>query len=354
MPRRGYDLIRLRHWVLASLCLFIVFMLAFWQMMPAAADGLDNRSLQLLSDAPGVTTTYTFSFTVSNISTIGSMDLLFCSNTPLQYDGCTTPAGFDVTNSQLSSQTGLTDFTSFVDASNELVLSRTPTFVTEPLTVTLTFTNVLNPSSIGPYYARVAVYSSDNATGSTVDFGGLAFAIASNLQISSIVPPYLTFCVGITIPSLDCTTASGDYIDFGNLSSAHSSQAASQMLAATNAANGYVIQVYGETMTSGNNIIPAMTNDATSRPGTSQFGIDLRANTVPAIGNDPTGPGNGQPTVAYDDPNHYQFVSNDTVVSASNPDNYREYTSSYVVNTSSGQAPGVYVSTLTYVCAGSF
>lgn len=354
MPRHGYDLIRLRHRVLASLCLVIVFMLAFWQTMPIAADGLDNRSLQLLNDAPGVSTTYTFSFTLSNSSTIGSLDILFCSNDPLQYDNCTIPAGFDVTNSQLSSQTGLTGFTSFVAASNELVLSRTPTFVTEPLTVTLTFTNVLNPSSIGPYYARVAVYSSNNATGSSVDFGGLAFAITSNLQISSIVPPYLTFCVGITIPSFDCTTASGDYIDFGNLSSAHSSQATSQMLAATNAANGYIIQVYGVTMTSGNNIIPAMTNDATSRPGTSQFGINLKANTVPAIGNDPTGPGSGQPTATYGDPNHYQFVSNDTLVSTTIPDNYREYTSSYVVNTSITQPPGVYVSTVTYVCAGSF
>jgi hypothetical protein len=355
MPRREHSrIIKLRHRALAGACLVMVFALAFCQTLPVLADGLDSRSLQLANDAPSSATTYTVSFTISTNSTIGSLDIMFCSNTPLQYDGCTIPAGFDVTNSQLSSQTGLTGFTSFVAATNQLVLSRTPSTITPPLTVTLTFTNVINPNSIGPYYARVAAYSSTDATGSSVDFGGLAFAITNNLLINSVVPPYLTFCVGITIPSFDCTTASGDYINFGDLSYAHSSQAVSQMMVATNAPNGYIIQIYGVTMTSGNNIIPAMANDAVPRPGTSQFGINLRANTAPPIGNNPAGPGIGQPTVAYNEPDHYQFASNDTVVSTLNPDNYRRYTSSYVVNTSSTQAPGVYVSTITYVCAGSF
>lgn len=355
MPRRGYDLIiKLRRRALAALCFVMVLALAFWQTLPVLADGLDSRSMQLANDTPSSSTTYTFSFTISTNSTIGSLDIMFCSNTPLQYDSCTIPAGFDVTNSNLSSQTGLTGFTSFVAATNQLVLSRVPSTVTPPLTVTLTFTNVINPNSIGPYYARVAAYSLTNATGSPVDFGGLAFAITNNLLISSVVPPYLTFCVGIAIPSFNCTTASGDYINFGDLSFVHSSQAVSQMLVATNAPNGYIVQIYGVTMTSGNNIIPAMTNDATSHPGTSQFGINLRANTVPPVGNNPTGPGLGQPTAAYNNPNHYQFVSNDIVVSSLNADDYREYTSSYIVNTASNQPPGIYVSTVTYVCAGSF
>jgi hypothetical protein len=345
----------LRNVIFGGLLLFLAILPACCLTLQAQADnGLNNRSLQLLNDAPSATTTYIVSFTISTNSTIGSLDLLFCSNDPLPQDNCTIPAGLDVTNAQLSSQSGLTDFTFFANATNELVFSRTPSLITPPLTVTLTLTNIINPSSIGPYYARLGAYSSTNASGSTVDFGGLAFAIVNNLQINSIVPPYLTFCSGITITNFDCSTASGDYLNFGDLSSAHSSQTDSQLLVATNAPNGYGIQVYGTTMTSGNNIIPAMTNDATSQPGSSQFGINLRANTVPVIGNDPIGPGSGEPTSAYNDPNHYQFVSNDSIVSSLSADNYRQYTASYVVNTSSTQPPGIYVSTLTYVCVGSF
>jgi hypothetical protein len=355
MPAIKHGLARLRQSSSTSLLFVLaIFLSVCWLTLPVEATGLNNRSLQLLNAAAGATNTYTISFTIANNVTIGSLGILLCSNDPIQDDICMPPTGLDVTNSQLSSQTGLTDFTSFVAAPNSLVLSRTPSLVTAPLTVTLTFNNVLNPSSTGSYYTRLAAYSSTNATGSTVAYGGLAFAITSNLQISSVVPPYLTFCSGIIITAFDCSTANGDYVDFGNLSSAHSSQAASQLLVATNAADGYVIQVYGTTMTSGNNIITAMTNDATSQPGTSQFGINLRNNTIPAIGDDPTGPGTGEPSAAYNDSNHYQFVSNDVIGSSSAADDFRKYTVSYVVNTSSAQAPGVYASTLTYVCAGSF
>jgi hypothetical protein len=360
MPAHTHNklsLTRLRHGVLGGLLLVLTILPACYLTLPVQADGLDDRSLQLLDDAPSATTTYTFSFMISNSSTVGSFSILFCSNTPLLDDSCTVPVGLDVTNAVLSSQTGLTDFTASAPATNELILSRIPSLITPPVPVTLTFDNVVNPSSIGyngSYYARLAAYSSIDATGTPVDYGGVAFAIANNLQINSIVPPYLTFCSGLVISTFDCSTASGDYINFGNLSTAHSSQAASQLLVATNAPNGYVIQVYGTTMTSGNNVIPAITSDSISRPGTSQFGINLRANAVPAIGADPTGPGSGEPTVNYNNPDHYKLVSNDTIASSLNADDYRKYTASYIVNTSSAQPPGVYASTLTYVCAGSF
>lgn len=345
---------RLRFVVGVVILLTYVIIPVYFLQLQVGATGLNSRSLTLLNSAPSATTDYTLSFTLANTSTIGSLSILFCSNDSLQYDTCTLPEGMDVTNAQLSYQNGISDFSYFVAATNSIVLSRTPSVITAPVTVTLTFHNVLNPSSAGPYYARVGAYSSDDATGSPVAFGGLGFAITNNIQISSVVPPYITFCSGIVINTLSCSSANGDYINFGELSYSHSSQADSQLLVVTNAQNGYVVQVYGTTMTSGNNIINAMSSSASSRPGTSQFGINLRANTIPSIGNDPTGPGIGQPVGAYNIPNQYKFVSNDVIASSSEPDNYRKYTVSYIVNVNSSQAPGVYVSTLTYVCAGSF
>jgi len=354
MPGRKQSLKRLKPCILIIASLLITVLPAFNFLLPAAADDFPSRSLQLLNDAPGSTTTYNLSFTISTNTTIGSLDILFCSNTPLPGDSCTLPAGLNVANAVLSSQSGLTGFTLYPAATNELVLSRAASLVTPPLPVAFSFTNVVNPSSPGPYYARISAYSSTNATGSMVDFGGLAYAINNNLLINSVVPPYLTFCAAVVIPSYDCSAATGDYIDLGDLSTGHSSQADSQLLVATNAAGGYVIQVSGTTMTSGNNTIAPIGNDSASKPGTSQFGINLRANTLPTIGADPTGPGYGQPTTSYNNPNQYQFVDADTIANSLNADNYREYTVSYLVNISSNQAPGVYVSTLTYICAGSF
>jgi hypothetical protein len=319
-----------------------------------SAAGLSNRSLRLDDIRAASTTDYTLTFTVDSASTLGSLKIMVCNNSPIDTDPCDLPSSLDFTNATLASQTGLTDFSLFVAATNQLVLSRTPTVIAAPMTISLVFHNVVNPSPPGSYYMRLSTYASNNATGPETNFGGLAFGITNNLQISSYVPPYLIFCAGVTIPAFDCASASGDYVNFGGLNSSRSDQAASQLMVATNAGNGYVIQVYGTTMTSGNNVIPAITNGAGSQPGTSQFGLNLRANTSPAIGADPTGPGSGQPTANYNNPNHFQFVSSDTIVNSITADNFRKYTVSYLLNASPSQPGGVYVSTLTYVCAGSF
>jgi hypothetical protein len=213
---------------------------------------------------------------------------------------------------------------------------------------------MINPDAIGFYYGRYATYGSTNGTGPVLDEGGFAFAINTNITVSSYVPPYLTFCTGLQIPNLNCSSATGDYVNLGTLAPGHSSQASSQLLLATNAANGYVIQVYGTTMTSGNNVINALTSNAGSRPGTPQFGLNLRANSSPPVGADPTGPGIGQPAPEYNSPNSFRFVPNDIVASSSASDNWRKYTASYLVNVPANQPPGVYASTITYVAAGSF
>jgi hypothetical protein len=339
----------------ASACILSLVVLSIMFLpLKVEASGLASRSLSQLSSTPGVTTDYTLTFTISNTITLGSLSLVICSNTPIQYDTCDLPAGFDDTNAQLTYQSGITDFSLFVPATNELLLTRTPSTVVAPKTVSLTFHHILNPSTPGPYYLRLSAYSSNNGTGSTVAFGGLAFDATNNVQVSSVVPPYLTFCSAVQIAGLSCTAGTGDYIDFGNLSSKSSSQATSQLLVATNAANGYTVQVYGTTMTAGNNVINALNADTKSQPGSAQFGVNLRANSIPVVGADPTGPGSGQPASGYDTPNQYRFVSNDIIAGSSTSDSYRKYTVSYLVNVPATQPPGIYASTLTYVAAGSF
>ena len=352
MPKWWPNLTRTWH-ILPHATMFS--MLVILCLCPQAwATDLTSRSLQLYNAAPGTSTTYTFSLTINTASTIGSLDLLICSNSPLQDDGCTMPAGLDVTPAHTEAATGLTSFTVFPVATNELLISWVPGSFTPPHTITLTLSRIVNPNTAGSYYVRMSTYASSNGTGPVVDYGGLAFAITSNLQVSSYVPPYLIFCSGVSIPTFDCASATGDYINFGGLSPSRSSQAASQLAVVTNAADGYTVQVYGTTMISGNNVISALAGNAGSRPGSPQFGINLRANSVPSVGGNPAGPGSGQPAAGYDIPNSYRFVSNDIVASSQTSDDWRKYTVSYIVNVPAGQPVGVYATTLTYVGAGSF
>lgn len=343
---------KLRYTALIGLT---VFSLMVFTVAPAWADRLGARGLELGNSYPSATTTYKFFLTINTASPgIGSIKILLCSNSPLIDDSCTIPAGLDVTGEQIIASSGLPAFTVIPVTTNELLISWGPTAITPPQPISVTLANIINPNAIGPYYGRMSTYNTTNGTGPMVDSGGLAFAITANLEISSYVPPYLTFCTGVSIPAYNCAQATGNYVNFGNLSFSNSSQGTSQMLLATNADNGYTIQVYGTTMTSGNNIIKALSSNAASHPGSPQFGINLRANSVPRAGANPSGPGSGQPAPGYNTSNSFRFVTNDIVASSPAADNYRKYTVTYLVNVPQNQAPGIYVSTLTYVGTGSF
>jgi hypothetical protein len=260
----------------------------------------------------------------------------------------------DVTGATLTTQTGPTGFSIAPGATaNRLVLTRLPAAASVGA-ARYEFSGVVNPSSPGSYYLRLQTFASDDATGPASDYGGLAFATTNLLAVSVEVPPYLIFCTAITIGNLNCANSSGDAINFGELSSSRASTGSSQMLVATNAEDGYSITAHGTTLSSGSNIINALSAPDVSRPGTGQFGLNLRANTAPPGGSEPTGPGVSQPLPNYNQPNIFRFVTGDTVAARPEPENVRVFTVSYLVNVPANQAAGVYVSTITYVCLADF
>jgi hypothetical protein len=107
-------------------------------------------------------------------------------------------------------------------------------------------------------------------------------------------------------------------------------------------------------MTSGNNIIPSLPLPTASLPGTGQFGINLRANLIPTVGQDPVGLGTGSPSANYDIPNRYTFNDGDNISSSALTSDYNRMTVSYLVNVPKGQAPGIYSTTMTYVATVQF
>ncbi|MDB5169043.1 MAG: hypothetical protein JWO41_399 [Candidatus Saccharibacteria bacterium] len=315
---------------------------------------LGNRSLTLSHNQASAQSVYRAGFTTVSNGLLGSVTFEFCSNDPFPEDPCTAPTGLDVSAVTLTDQTGATGFTigGGTDA-NHIMLTRGQQNLV-PTPVVFTFDGAVNPSSPGSYFMRIQTFATSDASGTASDYGGLAFAITNAISVSAEVPPYLIFCTAITISGLNCASAIGTNFDFGELSAKHANSGSSQMLAATNALNGYSITMGGLTMTSGNNAVNALTASDVSRPGTSQFGLNLVPNVSPNVGSTPSGRGVAAPLANYAQPNFYRFVSGETLVSNPTTDDVRLFTVSYIINVPITQAPGVYASTITYVALANF
>jgi hypothetical protein len=314
-----------------------------------------DRSLRLSNSVPGQTSTYQISFSLPSSDTLGSIKAEFCSNTALFEVSCDPPAGFDVTSATLSSQSGETGFV--IDPltnANTLVLSRPPAVTPGGVTVTLTLDGVRNADAEGAQFARYSTYSTIDASGADTDRGSVAYSLTHIFQVSAEVPPYLEFCLGITITGTDCTSTSGNYVNMGNFSTTKASTGQTQVVVGTNAANGYSIAMSGSTMNSGNNSIPSLADPTESAPGSSQFGVNLRENTIPPSGQEPSGKGTGSPVANYNHTNKFVYHDGDIIASKGTVDDYRKFTVTYLVNISRFQEPGAYSSTFTYTGYGNF
>ena len=314
-----------------------------------------NRSVVISTGVPSAVATHLFKFDEATTSNIGSIVFEYCTNSPIRFDACTPPSGLNVNSTNLVSQTGNTGFT--IDGAdttaNTIVLTR----AVSPGALgpsSYLFDNITNPSTPGEsVFVRIWTHTSTDGSGPQIDGGAVAFAVQNTFNIGAFVPPFLKICVGITVAP-DCSAFSGDSLDLGELLSTKANAGVSQFATATNDPSGYVIYALGTTMTSGNNIIPAETSPTASAPGSGQFGINLRANLLPPVGQNPIGLGTATPTANYNIPDRFLFNSGDSITTADLPSNYNRMTVSYLVNIPKSQAAGIYSTTLTYVATVQF
>lgn len=115
----------------------------------------------------------------------------------------------------------------------------------------------------------------------------------------------------------------------------------------------YTVQTVSQppTETSGptNHTLAAMTSVGSSVVGIEQFGMNLRANTVPAIfGTDPAPQpdasfANGQASTGYNTTNQYKYSVGDTIAQSTSPGwGATNYTISYVANANLATPTGNY------------
>ncbi len=346
--------LQLRFVARASLFVMLVSLLITSQLFSVKAADLINRKIILGSSEPSLSTTHTFEFTNPTAGTLGSIRLEYCQNSPLFNVACTPPAGLNLTPSTLSSQSGNVGFTkSGLSTATTVILSRTPGGTLSTIN-RYVLSSVVNPSALdATTFVRVSLYATTNATGPDFDRGAIAFSTSGRISIGGYVPPFLIFCVGVTVAP-NCSSTNGSLVDFGELSRNNTSTATTQFAAATNDGTGLQVFLNGQTMTSGNNIIPPLSSSSLSNSGTSQFGINLRSNSSPSVGANLSGVGSTIPSSEYGASNQFKFSDGDLIARSTTSTDFNRFTVSYIANVSDGQAPGIYATTLVYTALASF
>lgn len=315
---------------------------------------LPNRSLRLGSSEPGVTTDYTVSWRWPSNASVGSVRFILCSD-PYVLDPCSSTPPGDFSGAVLDNQSGaLNGFSISTQTANEMVIVRGAAGSTGTGQHTFVFDNVVNPTGLHQqFFVQIFTYSSTDASGTPNHISSVASATVEPIVITAEVPPILYFCAALTIEEW-CTDASGNYIDYGMLDPVNGHSATSQFGVATNAIGGYVVTVNGNTMTSGNKTIAALDLPAAYNAGVQQFGINLRANTNPALGQDAFGAGIGTVSPGYDVPDVFQFHSGDPVAAAPTGTLFNTFTVTYIVNVDADLPSGIYNTTIAYICTAAF
>jgi hypothetical protein len=354
--------------LLAKIALLGLITYAMSPSVVQAAE-LTQRSLTLGNSAASASTTYQFSFRPGTTGNVGAVRFQICDS-PLAANPCNPPSSATAAGANgltLSGEIGGT--TGFTIASGTppaptattvWITDPTPESLTTGVSSTVRFSTIVNPNQANlQFYARITTYSDSNGS-TAVDSGSVAVSTAEQITVTGTMPESLIFCVGTTWTT-SCSDIAGSAVSLGTFSPTATSTGTSVMAASTNAGSGYAITINGTTMTSGINTIPPLgtqtlnsNTSAASVIGTSQFGTNVRNNTVPLVGADVSGSGTAAGFQAYNVGNQFRFFSGDTVATVGGSTNLNIFTSSYIVNVGGSQAAGLYSATLTYICTATF
>ena len=356
-----------------------------------SAAQITTRSLTLQAGAtdggskPGGVVNHFFQFSLPSSSAIGSIKFQYCTTAAAVSGGldCDTPVGLSTASAAIGSQAGAaTGFVGIDGATTNgtVIISRASAAGITPGQASYQLQSITNPSTANQtFHVRISTHASLDGTGAAIDSGTVTASTARQLDLSGTMPESLVFCTAETV-SLDaatstvpdCSTAVDGTIAFNQLfSPTDTATAKSQMAASTNAGSGYAITVNGTTLTSGSNTITPMVGAAGAPQnivrGTSQFGMNLKANTTAvstvAVGSEvaPAVDGTrykGQPSLGYSTVDAFRYQNNNVVAASDNGgaggSDAQIFTVSYIVNVPGNQPAGTYTSTLTYICTPTF
>jgi len=153
-------------------------------------------------------------------------------------------------------------------------------------------------------------------------------------------------------PALSFAVNGSTTINFGSLSTSATATATSTFNVVDYTSYGYIVQVVGTAPKSGSHTLTPLSGSG-STAGSEQFGINLKANSTPSIGANPSG-GAGVAASGYSAANSYKYASGDTIASAPKSSAQTNYTVSYIANAATTTPGGAYTGTLTFICTGTY
>jgi hypothetical protein len=159
--------------------------------------------------------------------------------------------------------------------------------------------------------------------------------------------PYLQFIVNSSSTSL------------GYLSSSSVATAIGTFSVRDYLSQGYIVETDSPPPANAFHTITALSTASLSVPGTEQFGMNLVANSIPAIGVPPVqnpssvfsfgsvtsgapGPNGTSVAAGYSTANYFKYNSGDIIAASNQSSGETDYTISYIMNISSSTAAGAY------------
>ena len=154
----------------------------------------------------------------------------------------------------------------------------------------------------------------------------------------------------LTVDDTQCPGAVSPTINLGTLSTSSTTTGSENFSVKSYLASGYVVQTVGSPPASSGPSPHTLTTSAsptTSAVGTEQFGINLRANTSPSIGADPTQlPSSsfsyGAVSSGYNTVNNFKYGNGDAIASSSQSSGTTCFDMSYIFNISPVTPAGEY------------
>lgn len=159
-------------------------------------------------------------------------------------------------------------------------------------------------------------------------------------------------------PTLAFYVSSSD-VDLGALTTSLTSTGTASFSALNYTSFGYVVQAVGDAPDNGQHTLSNMSSPGPSAAGTEQFGINLVANSSPAIGANPVQyPDNsfgfGQANSGYNTADNFKYVPGEVIAQANQSSGRTDYTISFVANVSNNTPGGSYSGSQTLVLTGTY
>jgi hypothetical protein len=147
-------------------------------------------------------------------------------------------------------------------------------------------------------------------------------------------------------------------LGFGNFSTAVTSSATAAFSVLNYTSSGYSVFIIGNAPSNGSHNLTTLTGSA-SQVGVEQYGINLVANTVPAVGANPVQIPSasfayGAAATGYGTANNYRYVNGEKIAESTKSSGQTNYTVSFIVNTATTTPGGKYAGSASLVVVGTY